>query len=800
MFLMSRHCLFLLFFLFIFTSPIQALTIDCISGFNSLAPGISYKKIATTAPRNLVIHVAKVNLSQPGIGLFVTPKDSVGSTTSNFLNNFNLQLAINANPFTSATLNGLSGFAASQGDLYKTTNLPTPSLIATKTNSIQFKDLQNIDDAPDFWNIVSGFNLLTENSQPASPEIIKCSDRQYAQANPGYCAYLAPRTAVGLTSGNQLILMVVDGRQNQSLGASLPELQELMLACRANNSINLDGGSDSTLVAKDQGVLNSPSAGEQTVVTHLGICLNNCDDLSKSAPVKSPAVSAPITNASPLYLTDYLEFSVFPKLAPQSYQDRLKNAMIMRASGQANKANSCSFAPQPNSQEIVNLIKEVQGCGGAAEYVPLKVLQAIYWIEGTVAYANPSAYLCKKNLATALGLMQVTDDPYHSLTPSNEQLSDDQQQCSATGKFSRCYPNDAMEIAARVLLDKIFLWDNNGFKATGSLTSKDDVYYASGRYYGSFQPDALTNQLAKHLSSNLLYPAGHPNFGTLTYSEFVCAMSGFCSSYQDYPLRGDKPYSGTKTNPVYNFSSDCLRSTPSGFNSSGASANPGAAAIAKLYGFTPATIQIHDYQLDTTCGKFRLSQLTPKPLDNPEALTQWLNSSSAKFWPCVPMFTREDTKGFIEAPSGEVHDVKHPHISRTYEVSSALLFLAPFQTAVTPPIDNSLPTVANFLTGSGDVAQEGIFTTINPTESPVKFKTYTPFLKEISDNLIGIYSKNNGIFNLFNTGPAFPKDIHGLDKNSDSASKSKFYYRFLGSDYQAKEYVQSVLQPFIGNY
>ncbi|MCG2691822.1 hypothetical protein L6272_03265, partial [Microgenomates group bacterium] len=59
---------------------------------------------------------------------------------------------------------------------------------------------------------------------------------------------------------------------------------------------------------------------------------------------------------------------------------------------------------------------------------------------------------------------------------------------------------------------------------------------------------------------NLLYPAGHPNFGTLTYSEFVCVMSGFCSSYQNYPLRSDKPYSGTKTNPDYNFSSDCLHS------------------------------------------------------------------------------------------------------------------------------------------------------------------------------------------------------------------------------------------------
>ncbi len=498
-----------------------------------------------------------------------------------------------------------------------------------------------------------------------------------------------------------------------------------------------------------------------------------------------------------LYLADYLEFSVFPKLAPQSYQDKLKNAMIMRASGQTNKTTNCGFAPQPNSPEIVNLIEEVQSCGGAAQYVPLKVLQAIYWIEGTVAYANPSAYVCKKNLnlSTALGLMQVTDTPYYGLTPSDEQLSDDQQQCTATGKFSRCYPNDAMEIAARVLLDNIFLWDKAGFKALGSLASKDDVYYASGRYYGSFQPDALTNKLAKHLSPNLLYPAGHPNFGTLTYAEFVCAMSGFCSSYQDYPFRGDKPYSGTKTNPAYSFSPDCLHSGSSGSNSSNPTTKPDAATITKLYGFTPATIQIHDYEISTPLGKFKLSQLEPKPLDNPTALEQWLTSSTAKIWAYIPMFSREDTKGFIESPSGEVHEVIHPHIPRTFEVSSALLFTVPFQPPTVPPIDNALPTVNKVNIGGGDIAQDSSFTTYKPTESPVKFTTYTPFLKQISDNLIGIYSKNSGIFNIFNLGPAYPKDIFGL---GNGQTQSKFYYTFLGSDYNAAQQTQSFLQPFIG--
>jgi len=507
--------------------------------------------------------------------------------------------------------------------------------------------------------------------------------------------------------------------------------------------------------------------------------------LSLAAPARA------LTNSvSQQYLTDYLEFNVFDKLAPQIYQDWLKNAIISRAGGQSSETSNCGFVPQPNSPEIINLIEKVQGCGGAADYVPLKVLQAIYWIEGTVAYANPSAYLCKKNWATALGLMQVTDGPYHNLTPGNEQLDNDEQQCSATGNFSRCYPNDAMEIAARVLLDKIYLWDKNGFQALGRITSKDDAYYASGRYYGSFQPNTLTNQLAKHLSPNLLYPAGNPNFDTLTYSEFVCAMSGFCSSYQDYPLRADKPYSGTKSCVNYNFYSACLHSGSSG--SSGSNSKADAAMIEKLYGFKPATVQIHDYEINTPYGKFKLSKLEPKPLDNPDALTKWLTTATAKIWDYVPMFSREDTKGFIQNTSGATFTVIHPHLARTYEVSSALNLLNPFRTSP-PPTDDSLPTVGSFLTGRGDEARTYNFSTI----APGGFKTYTPFVKEIADNLIGVYSPSSGFLNMFNTGTTQSKNVFGLGEGSTS---SKFYYNFFGSLFTAKEQAVKVLQPFLGSY
>jgi len=110
-----------------------------------------------------------------------------------------------------------------------------------------------------------------------------------------------------------------------------------------------------------------------------------------------------------------------------------------------------------------------------------------------------------------------------------------------------------------------------------------------------------------------------------------------------------------------------------------ASGKADADAVNQAYGFPTATTQIHDYELNTPYGKFKLSQLEPKPLDNPDALALWQNSTTAKVWPYVPMFTPEDTKGFIQSlpepgqvSSPQVTEVIHPHLARIYEVSSTI--------------------------------------------------------------------------------------------------------------------------------
>lgn len=79
----------------------------------------------------------------------------------------------------------------------------------------------------------------------------------------------APRTALGLKPNGDILLIVVDGRQQNSRGLSLQELASLMKEKGAVEAMNFDGGGSSALVVKNK-LINSPSDGhERPVATAL---------------------------------------------------------------------------------------------------------------------------------------------------------------------------------------------------------------------------------------------------------------------------------------------------------------------------------------------------------------------------------------------------------------------------------------------------------------------------------------------------------------------------------------------------
>ena len=82
-----------------------------------------------------------------------------------------------------------------------------------------------------------------------------------------------PRTAVGYTPDNNLVIVTVDGRENSSIGMTLNELANFMKSIGCYNAMNLDGGGSTVLYVNGK-VVNHPQ------VTG-GIALSNALTLNK---------------------------------------------------------------------------------------------------------------------------------------------------------------------------------------------------------------------------------------------------------------------------------------------------------------------------------------------------------------------------------------------------------------------------------------------------------------------------------------------------------------------------------------
>ncbi|MDK8183129.1 phosphodiester glycosidase family protein [Paenibacillus sp. UMB4589-SE434] len=72
----------------------------------------------------------------------------------------------------------------------------------------------------------------------------------------------APRTTIGNYKDDQLLIMVIDGyNENGGSGATLEEMQQKMINLGVRDAYNLDGGGSSSLIFKGR-VVNHPSDGE----------------------------------------------------------------------------------------------------------------------------------------------------------------------------------------------------------------------------------------------------------------------------------------------------------------------------------------------------------------------------------------------------------------------------------------------------------------------------------------------------------------------------------------------------------
>ena len=250
----------------------------------TLYEGVTYRRVVRYFSRPMIAHVLTIDTKKKGIEFLITPPDSDGETplkartTSQFLEEFNLQLAINGGGFSPwwsrspadyyphvGDLIAPFGFTASNGKVYWTTadteGIP-PALFINRRNVLSFNNKPSR-----VHNAISGDRMIVIKGK-AAPDL----DEQE----------LDPRTALGINrNGRYLYLVVVDGRQPlYSEGATFAELAQLLIEQGAYAAMSLDGGGSSTMVMEgDDGrpvILNSPidhyiPGTERPVGTHLGI-------------------------------------------------------------------------------------------------------------------------------------------------------------------------------------------------------------------------------------------------------------------------------------------------------------------------------------------------------------------------------------------------------------------------------------------------------------------------------------------------------------------------------------------------
>ena len=244
---------------------------------------VTYHRRVYYLPRLVIVHVLVVDTKAMGFRMLVTPSDNDegaplnARTTSQFLDEFGAQIAINGDGFHPWWSRGPldyypqpgnpvtpSGYAASNGKSYSEGESTDPVLYISRRGDLSFRKPGRV------FNAITGDRYLVLGGE-------KVDDLDNTERD--------PRTAIGFNkNGRWLYLVVVDGRQPfYSAGATFDELADILLAHGAHNGMSLDGGGSSTMVIEDADgkpvILNSPidqyvPGRERPVANHIGIFLN----------------------------------------------------------------------------------------------------------------------------------------------------------------------------------------------------------------------------------------------------------------------------------------------------------------------------------------------------------------------------------------------------------------------------------------------------------------------------------------------------------------------------------------------
>ncbi|MEK5475369.1 phosphodiester glycosidase family protein [Paenibacillus sp. FSL R5-0407] len=211
-------------------------------------------------------YAMKVKLKSPDAMKMSLGKDKLGGaeTTLRAVQRHGAVAGINAGgfadsqgkryPLSTTVLNGeyLTGFEPTFKDLFFVGLSKSGKLIGGK-----YKNKADLDKLQPSFGASFVPILLNNGVKTTIPQKWKTSPLR------------APRTVIGNYKDDQLLILVIDGRdENGSSGATLTELQEKLYKLGVQDAYNLDGGGSSSLIVNGR-VVNKPSDGQlRPVPTH----------------------------------------------------------------------------------------------------------------------------------------------------------------------------------------------------------------------------------------------------------------------------------------------------------------------------------------------------------------------------------------------------------------------------------------------------------------------------------------------------------------------------------------------------
>lgn len=192
---------------------------------------------------------------------------TVGETVSSMASKYEAIAAINGGGYNDVSTSGYSG---GTGGIPLGILISKGQILYPKNQEEYYKEESSVFAINSKGELYVGqasvndlINMDCQHAISFSPSLI-VNGEPYISETTLYG--INPRTAIGQKEDGSIILLVIDGRQGFKFGATLEEVQEVMLSLGAVNAMCLDGGG-STAMYYDGDIINNPSnlAGERCV-------------------------------------------------------------------------------------------------------------------------------------------------------------------------------------------------------------------------------------------------------------------------------------------------------------------------------------------------------------------------------------------------------------------------------------------------------------------------------------------------------------------------------------------------------